>query len=362
MSRPKGKVSSMGKYGHGSVYQRGRIWWIQYWKTGIPYAESSKSSDKAEAERLLCQRLGERATDRLQGTASRKITIAQLCDLVIEDYKISKKRSLADVIWRTDKNIKRELGKIRAVDFGTAHIQKYITTRRVEGAMDGTINRELTIVRRGFSLALKADPPLVSRAPYICRLEEDNARQGFLEDSQYVKVRDALPERLKALFVVGYHVGVRLGELRKIEWSQVDLKAGEIRLHKKQTKGKKARTIPIYGEMRSWLEMQKARRDQMWPACPWVFNHYNRGLDGHITGFVEACVAAGVPNLRFHDLRRSAIRNMERAGIPRKIAMEISGHKTEAVYRRYDIVSPQDIRLAAAKMENYFEGLKSGVG
>ena len=76
-------------------------------------------------------------------------------------------------------------------------------------------------------------------------------------------------------------------------------------------------------------------------------------------GFVEACVKAGLPNLRAHDLRRSAIRNMERAAVPRKMAMEISGHKTESVYRRYDIVSQQDMKLAAAKMENYLEGLKS---
>ena len=155
-----------------------------------------------------------------------------------------------------------------------------------------------------------------------------------------------------------YHVGVRIGELRKVEWSQMDLNAGEIPPgEKSRRKGKKPRTIPIYGDMRPWLEMQKAERDRKWPDCRWVFHYLSKPIGSHLKGFVDACEAAGVPALRFHDLRRSAIRNMERAGMPRKLAMEISGHRTESVYRRYDIVSAQDMKLAAARMENYFEAL-----
>ena len=56
---------------------------------------------------------------------------------------------------------------------------------------------------------------------------------------------------------------------------------------------------------------------------------------------------------------RSAIRNMERAGIPRKEAMTVSGNKTEAAYRRYDIVSPQDLRIAAVRMETYLGSLRA---
>jgi integrase len=106
-------------------------------------------------------------------------------------------------------------------------------------------------------------------------------------------------------------------------------------------------------------QMQKAERDLNWPSCPWVFHYLGKPIGGHIKGFVEACVKAGLPKLRAHDLRRSAIRNMERAAVPRSTAMKFSGHKTESVYRRYDIVSQQDMKLAAAKMENYLEGLKS---
>jgi len=69
-----------------------------------------------------------------------------------------------------------------------------------------------------------------------------------------------------------------------------------------------------------------------------------------------------LPGLLFHDLRRSAVRNMERAGIPRKVAMAISGHKTESIYRRYDIVAHRDLAHAASRMENYFGMIRESVG
>jgi integrase len=274
---------------------------------------------------------------------------------VIQDYEHSKKRSLKVTKWRVAKHFSGDVGAIKAADFTTAWAKRYVSARRNEGAQDSTINRELAIIRRGFALAMQEDPPLVSRVPFIPKLDEDNVRQGFLEHDVYLRLREALPPHLKAIFVVAYHVGVRIGELRKIQCPQVDLKAGEIRMYKKQTKGKEARTLPIYGEMRAWLEMQQEDRDQNWPACPFLFHYQGRPIGSHIKGFAQACKAAGVPSLHFHDLRRSAVRNMERAGIPRKTAMEIAGHKTEAIYRRYDIVSQRDFKLAAARMEAYLE-------
>src|SRR5579872_6827181 len=268
MRRGSVTLTAMAKrtYGTGSIYKRGNVWWIQYYRNGKLYSESSQSREKVEAQRLLHQRLGEIATDRFQGLPSRGITISQLCDLVIEDYKFKKRRTLKDVEWRTEKHLRGVVGAIKAADFGSAQVKKYISGRRAEGAEDATINRETAIIRRGFSIATKeADPPLLARSPFIPKLQEDNVRQGFLEHSEYLQVRDALPDHLRAIFVVAYHAGMRLGELRKIQWPQVDLVAGEIRIEKKQAKNNEPRTIPIYGDMRPWLEWQKSERDQKWP-------------------------------------------------------------------------------------------------
>jgi integrase len=345
--------------GTGSLFRRGRFWWIKYHRNGEQYRESSKSEYKQDAKDLLARRLGDISTGKFQGLAPERITIQQLCELVIEDYEHNRKRSTQDAKWRAAANIYPAIGNLRAHQFGLAQVKRYVADRRRAGAADATINRELAIVRRGFTLALENDPPLVHRAPHIPKLDEDNVREGFVEDSQYRTLRDRLPAHLRCLLVVGYHVGCRRGELRKIEWPQVDFEANEIKLAKRQTKGKAPRTLPIYGDMREWLLMQKAERDQDWSECPLVFHYLGRPIGSHMKGWEKACAAAGLPGLHFHDLRRSAIRNMERAGIPRKIAMSISGHKTEAVYRRYDIVSPQDLKIAAAKLEAYIGGLRS---
>lgn len=332
--------------GTGSLCLRGRIWWYVYRQHGQQIWVSSKSMDEEEAKRQLAVRLGEIAAGA--DVTPERATVADLCRLVIADYRLRKLRSLPDVQWRFDAHIVRLVGSLPAGRFGARQAKIYIETRRAEDASDATINRELAIIRRGFTLAHQEDPPLVRRVPHIPKLEEDNARQGFIEEAQYVTLRGTLPEHLQALLVVGYHCGCRLGELRKLRWPQVDLNALEIRIEKRQAKAKQARTIPIYGDMIQWLKWQATRRDG-----DLVFHWNGKPLGSHLKGWAKACTAAGIDGLHFHDLRRSAVRNMERAGIPRSVAMGITGHKTEAVYKRYDIVGGTDLTDAARKLTEY---------
>jgi integrase len=344
--------------GTGSLKLRGKTWWIVYSYRGQPYPESSKSENINDAKKLLARRLGEIASGRFTGPTPEKVTIADLADLVIADYKHSQKRSLDDVETRTKLHIRPLLAGVKAARFSGAQLQKYVATRRQQGAENSTINRDLSIIRRGFTLALQADPPLVSRVPYIKKLPEDNVRRGFVEDEQYQALLDKLPAHLKCLFTVGYHVGCRVGELRQVRWDQVDFAGKQIHLYRAHTKNGHDRTLPIYGGMLESLKFQKEARDQDYPDCLYVFHYRGQRIGEHIGGWDGACKKAGLEGLHFHDLRRSAVRNMERAHIPRKIAMGISGHLTEAVYLRYDIVSSLDLKLAGDRMETYFDGLK----
>jgi integrase len=119
------------------------------------------------------------------------------------------------------------------------------------------------------------------------------------------------------LFAVAYYVGGRRGELTWLQWPQVDFSARQIRLHGSDTKNAEGRTLPIYGEMREWLELAKEIRDQRHPKCPWVFyDDKGRRLYWFYEEWQGACKRAGVPGQLFHDLRRSAVRNMERAWNP----------------------------------------------
>jgi integrase len=90
-------------------------------------------------------------------------------------------------------------------------------------------------------------------------------------------------------------------------------------------------------------------------VVPWLFPHLEGALSGQRVSdprkaWESACKAAGLPGLLIHDLRRSAVRNMEQAGVPRSVAMKLTGHKTENVYRRYAIVSDADLDSAAQKL------------
>jgi integrase len=261
------------------------------------------------------------------------------------------------VEWRYKTHIEPLLARVSVSRFGPAQVRQYVAARRTAGAADATINRELAIVRRGLQLGYEADPPLVHRPPVIHRLREDNVRQGFLEQDQYEKLLGELPTSLKALLVCGYHTGARKNELRRIEWPQVDFEGGLIRLAAAQTKTNHARTLPIYGDMRRWLERQ---RDTCPAGCSYVFHGaHSRPVDNHLNGWAEACKRAEAPGLLFHDLRRSAVRNMKRAGIQDVEAMRISGHRTRAIFDRYNIVDEEDLRLAAEKLEQYAERRKS---
>jgi integrase len=122
-------------------------------------------------------------------------------------------------------------------------------------------------------------------------------------------------------------------------------------------------TVPVYGETWLFLNLALEQRDRDYPGCTWVFHYYGRRIGGHVKGWSEACIAAGFSGLQFHDLRRSAVRPMERAGIPRHNAMGISGHLTESVYRRYDTVSGRDLKEAGRQLETYpTEKWKAGEG
>ena len=305
-------------------------------------------------------RQGEIVTGRFAGLRPERIKIGLLFDALIDHYRLHERRSLRMTEKRIKKNLVPTFGEIRAADLSTTHINSYVLKRRKEGAANATINRELELLLRAFRLGSKAEPPQVNRIPKIEMLPEDNVRTGVLEHEQYVNLRDSLPEHYRLLLVIGYHTGARLGELLKIQWHQVNFRHAEIRFDARQTKTKKARVLPIYGEMKRWLEEAAAEREANHPDCPWVFQVGGEHMIFNWRTWNSFCETAKVPTLHFHDLRRTALTNMIAAGIPEKVAMEISGHRTRKTFERYHIVSDRSIREVGQKMEEYLAGTITG--
>lgn len=189
----------------------------------------------------------------------------------------------------------------------------------------------------------------------IKTLPEDNVREGFLEADKYRLILDALTAEIKPVFVVAYHLGMRTGELLAIKRSWVDLSEGLIYVNGRVTKNKSHKTALIYGDMKPWLEMLLSRGEVESPKCVWLFSREGKPVRDFKADWKQACETAGVSALLFHDLRRTAVRNMIRAGVPEKIAMQISGHKTASMLWRYNITDARDIKDAGKRTERYLE-------
>ena len=340
-------------YGTGSVFKVGRFWYIQYYWNARDYQESSRSTGKAETEALLRKRLTDIHAGQFRGVRPERTTFDDLASDLIADYRLHKRRTLRDAEIRIRKHLRPFFGHMRAVEFTTTHFHSYIEARRVYGAADGTIAQELALLKRMFSLARRTTPAKVAEVPYIPIPRQDIPRKGFLEHEDYRRLRDALPDFLKGVFVMGYFTGMRRGEIVSLQWEQVDLLDRKIRLEGAQTKTGEARVIPLVEELYELLVMQRKRRDAECPDCPFVFFRRSRKIGDFRKTWDTTCREAGVEGLLFHDLRRTGVRNLVRAGVPERVAMAISGHKTRSVFDRYNIVSERDVVEAAAKLETY---------
>jgi len=173
-----------------------------------------------------------------------------------------------------------------------------------------------------------------------------------MEHSEYLVFRGQLPADHQDILDFAYLTGWRRGEVLGLEWSDVDRSAGVVRLRPEKCKTREGRVLVLSKPLRDVIE-------RLWRArvlgCPLVFHRQGRSLDHFKDTWRRACKAAGLPGKLFHDLRRTAVRNMVRAGIPERVAMQMSGHKTRSVFDRYNIVSETDLRQAAERLAAYVE-------
>jgi len=348
--------------GSGHIRKRGRIYYIVYSVNGKHHEVSTHSTKLADAQKLLRERL--MAAGTAPPRREQEILLNELLEDLEQDYRLHHRRSVDTMLDAGLKRLRPYWGTSSVTEVTTERMREYRKSREAERAAVATINNELALLRRAFHLARRATPPKITLAPYFPMVKPHNARKGFLEPGDYERLLAELPRHLKPLLVVAYHVGCRRGELlgrRKtlsgLKWDQVDLIHDQIVLWPGTTKNDEGRILPIYGQMKPWLVMLRQERDHVFPGCPWVFQHDGAPIKEFRGAWESACERAGVAWLRFHDLRRSAVRHMMRAGFDRKHAMAISGHKTEATFERYNIVSERDLREDIQKLEAYMREL-----
>jgi integrase len=251
------------------------------------------------------------------------------------------------------KDIRAGFGTDRALAVTTDRLRDYIAQRQTAGAAPAGINRGIEALSAAFNLAVEAGT--ISIIPKFPSLPGRNTRQGFFDRSTFESLVKALTDDgLRDYLRFFFWTGMRPREIRSPTWEAFDRETWTLRLHARDAKTGNGRLIPLQGALREIIERRlEARRLD----CAFIFHRAGRQVGEFRRAWKTACKAVGVKGLRPYDLRRTAVRNLVRAGADPAIAMKISGHKTRAVFDRYNIISEEDMRGALIKTEAYVAAL-----
>ena len=332
--------------GTGSLIKKpnSRFYYAQVYEHGRKRTISLKTDKEWLAERKLRKLTSATERGEILPTDVARITYEELRDALIEDYKLSGRRSLYKGRLTSTIHLDEFFKNYTVLQITPDAIRKFTLARKAAGESPSTTNRSLAALKRMFHIAIR-DRKL-QHMPYIGMLKESPARKGFLEPDAFRKLRDALPDRLKTFTTMAYFTGMRCGELRHLRWDAIEMTGDLLRLYSDETKSGEPRLIPLNQETRAMLAMLP--RD----AGPYVFGG-KVPLGSFKKSWKSACRRVGLSAIMFHDLRRSGVRNLRRAGVTESVAMKISGHKTRSVFERYNIVSEDDLRDAARKLDNF---------
>jgi integrase len=347
--------------GDGRIFKRGENWWISFYVDGREQRETARTTDEAKAQKYLRAKLKEVHAHELDPSKpfitqhDRRRTVADLMDALKADFKIRGKASSQNL-----SNIKRaraDFGRLRATALTAEAVDQYMEKRLTDGDAEASINRVTQLLKQGFVLA---ELP----APRIRRLDESgNVRRGFFSESEIRRVMANLPSALADFTLFAWLTGMRKSEIASLRWEDVD---GDcIRLRAENAKNGNARLIPLEGELSKLMARRKVARQVKVNGNPvmlsaLIFHREGEPIREFRKSWATACKKAGINRL-FHDLRRSACRNMLAAGVSQVTAMALSGHKTDSMFRRYCIVSETDLRKALRATQQYLATAKESV-
>lgn len=363
--------------GEGCLLRRpgSRFWWAQFFVNGKAVRKSTKKTIKEEALPVLRRFMGD--TERGLPVADGKLRYTDMRTALIDDYVRKGNRTLEQRADGSETIVglpqldaycgySKDNPGIKLSSITPEWVRGFVRKRTEEDAGPAMVNRSLQALRRG--LNIMREEGKIAVVPKIKLMKEPPARRDFLEPTKFDELLKALPSYLRPLVALLYFTGARKGEALAIEWDQVDLDKREIRLHDEQTKSGEARVLPLPSRVVDLLRPTQRKSGKVFEATnlrvEWETACASVGLGTRTEMQSEAPrndrkqprVARSkwhqYSGLRLHDLRRSAVRNLRvMGGVPETVAMKISGHKTRAVFDRYNIVTTGDLHAAMQSVE-----------
>ncbi len=357
-------MRTKSKRGHrGNIWKRGRVWWIAWTDhTGNRHRASTRCTKKADAQRMLDEIRGRLVKG--EPIIQKRITLDEMADNYINYYRLNKLRSIkrAELSVR---HLTRFFGGMEANAITTRLMRVYVVERQGDGAADATIQIELAALSKMFNLSLEEE--LLTHAPKVPRMKINNARTGFFEEHEFRAILKELPDYAKGIAVVGYYTGWRVSEILGLTWRQIEFDAGMMRLEPGTTKNDDGRTFP-FSELPELAQGLRDQRDfttayekKQGIIVPYVFHRNGHRIKSIRKGWIEARQRAGMPEKKFHDFRRTAARNLERANVPRTVAKQLMGHRTDQMYERYAITTERDQRDGVKRLVQFIDRDRSKV-
>lgn len=346
-------------YGTGTLYQLPSGKWLLQYK---PKWSAKRLSNTVEAaNQKAAQKLLNKWVDELDAVESQgpEISMNHLFDLYLVDHRKKNRAETPIVERKIDKYLRPRIGRLDAKKFGKDELDRYLDSRLRDvhektkrPPENATLNREISIISRAMRLAAEK----LQRIVVFEQLDENPPRQGIVSEPVYQLLLAELPYYVKPIWCFAYYTGVRSGQLLKLRWEWLDWDVWVIRApgyygKERITKNGEMHVIPIYLEMREFVKMMWETRN---PACPYLFQRDGKRIRSFRTAFENVRRRLGLPELLFHDQRRTAVTNMIREGVPEKQALAVSGHLDPSMLRRYSIVKEQDVRQVAERMTERF--------
>jgi integrase len=343
------------------VRRRGNVWYIRLpLGNGKRQEEPTEAKSRKEAKEIRDKRLVEMRQGLYEPDAAKTRT-ADLIDDLKRDYRVNG-RNEKEITQRWA-HLEPIFGNDLAAAVTMTRLTKYVEARLAEKAKPATVQRELACIRRALRLGFQAGK--VFRTPPFPSVTVNNAREVFFEREEFDRLLAELPnDFIRPLVTLAYWIGFRRGELLKLEWRQVDLDKGTIRLGVGTTKNRDGRLVYLPVEamaaLKFWREQTNTVEREHGRIIARVFHR-----DGEPVDFFpykcwrSACKRARIPGRRPHDFRRTMARNYRRSGEAEGVIMKIGGWKTRSVFERYNIVAEDDLRRAAERVVDS-NGAKAG--
>jgi integrase len=264
-----------------------------------------------------------------------------LRDWYLDLSEVKQKRTLCD-IQKCLNNFIERIGNILVSELKPVHVEKFrqkrlceISERKRRPVLPSTINRDVANFRAMLNKAVNYS--LIESNPIgrIKQLEENNVRKKDLSPEEFEKLYHHCPSSLKGQVLLAYYLPMRQAEIINLTWQEIDLKTGFIRLGKERTKNKTGRVIPLHPRVADFL--QSIPRPIHGGYVFGKSRRFNR------KAYNKAVKAAGLNDFTFHDLRHCAINKLRLSGNDHYLIKQISGHKTDIAFQRYNLVTEEEI-------------------